>query len=144
MLTAVALLLVLVVRPHPRRARRRSTASTGIRPQNGRGYAVETQDDLMFVAIYDYDTDGSPSFYVVQRRLERLDASIDGAHLLQVASGPWIRSPFSPIGSVVDKGRSRSVHELHDRGFTYNGHTSHLERFLYGYGADADSLMSGV
>jgi hypothetical protein len=113
--------------------------------ENGRGYAVETQDDLMFVAIYNYDTDGSPSFYVIQGAWNGSTHQIDGAHLLQVASGPWIGSPFSPIGSVVDKGPvTFQFTSFTSASFTYNGHTSHLERFLYGYGGNADSLMSGV
>ena len=47
--------------------------------ENGRGYAVETQDDLMFVAIYNYDTDGSPSFYVIQGEWNGTTHQIDGA-----------------------------------------------------------------
>jgi hypothetical protein len=113
--------------------------------ENGRGYAVETQDDLMFVAIYDYDTDGSPSFYFVQGGWDGTSHQIAGAHLLQVSSGPWIGGPFSPVGSVVDKGPvTFQFTSFTTASFTYNGHTSHLERFLYGYGANADSLMSGV
>ena len=104
--------------------------------ESGRGYAVETQDDLMFVAIYNYDTDGSPSFYVIQGGWNGATHQIDGAHLLQVTSGPWIGSPFSPIGSVVDKGPvTFQFTSFTTASFTYNGHTSNLERFLYGYGA---------
>ena len=113
--------------------------------ENGRGYAVETQNDLMFVAIYNYDTDGSPSFYVIQGDWNGTTHQISGAHLLQVSSGPWIGSPFSPIGSLVDKGPvTFQFTSFTTASFTYNGHTSHLERFLYGYGANADSLMGGV
>lgn len=113
--------------------------------QNGRGYAVETQDDLMFVAIYDYDTDGSPAFYVIQGAWNGTSHQIQGAHLLQVASGPWIGGPFSPIGSLSDLGPvTFQFTSFTTATFTYNGHTAHLERFLYGYGGNADSLMSGV
>jgi len=113
--------------------------------EGGRGYAVETQDDLMFVAIYDYDTDGSPSFYFVQGAWDGNSHQISGTHLLQVSSGPWIGGAFSPVGSVVDKGPvTFQFTSFTTATFTYNGHTSHLERFLYGYGANADSLMSGV
>jgi len=113
--------------------------------ESGRGYAVETQNDLMFVAIYNYDTDGSPSFYVIQGAWNGTTHQIDGARLLQVTSGPWIGSPFSPIGSIVDRGPATfQFTSFTSATFSFNGHTSHLERFLYGYGGNADSLMSGV
>ncbi|HEX5122120.1 MAG TPA: hypothetical protein VFV97_02650 [Rhodanobacteraceae bacterium] len=113
--------------------------------QGGRGYAVETQDDLMFVAIYDYDTDGSPAFYTIQGAWNGTTHQIQGAHLLQVTSGPWIGGPFSPVGSLVDLGAvTFQFTSFTTATFTYNGHTAHLERFLYGYGGNADSLMSGI
>ena len=113
--------------------------------QNGRGYAIETQNDLVFVAIYDYDEDGFPSFYVIQGAWNGTTHQISGAHLLQVESGPWIGGPYSPIGAVVDKGPvTFQFTSFTTANFTYNGHTAHLQRFLYGYGANADSLMAGV
>ncbi len=113
--------------------------------ENGRGYAVETQDDLMFVAIYNYDTDGSAAFYFIQGAWNGTSHQIDGAHLLQVASGPWIGGAFSPVGAVVDKGPvTFQFTSFTSARFVYNGHTSNLERFLYNYGTTADSLMSGV
>ena len=113
--------------------------------QSGRGYAVETQDDLVFVAIYDYDEDGFPSFYVIQGEWNGTTHQISGAHLLQVESGPWIGGPYSPVGAIVDKGPvTFQFTSFTSANFTYNGQTAHLERFLFGYGGNADSLMSGV
>src|SRR5690242_19061847 len=109
--------------------------------QSGRGYAIETQDDLMFVAIYDYDQDGFPSFYIIQGVWNGTTHQISGAHLLQVESGPWIGGPYSPIGALADLGPvTVQFTSFTTADFTYNSHTAHLERFLYSYGANADSL----
>jgi hypothetical protein len=113
--------------------------------QAGRGYAVETQDNLMFIALYNYESDGSPAFYFIQGEWNGNAHRVDGAHLLETASGPWIGGPFSPVGAVIDKGPvTFEFPTFTTARFTYNGHTSNLQRFLYGYGANADSLMGGV
>ena len=113
--------------------------------QSGRGYAVETQDDLMFIAIYNYDADGSPTFYFVQGTWNANTRRVDGARLLQVSSGPWVGGPFSPIGSVEDRGPvTFEFPTFSTARFTFNGQTSNLQRFVYGYGTSADSLMRGT
>jgi hypothetical protein len=113
--------------------------------QGGRGYAVETQDDLMFIAIYNYDTDDSTAFYFIQGYWNGASRRVDNAHLLQVSSGPWIGGPFSPIGTVVDKGAvTFEFPSFTTARFVYNGQTSNLQRFVYNYGSNADSLMSGT
>jgi hypothetical protein len=113
--------------------------------QSGRGYAVETQDNLMFIALYNYENDGSPAFYFIQGEWNGSARRLDGAHLLETASGPWIGGPFSPVGAVIDKGPvTFEFPTFTTARFVYNGHTSNLERFLYGYGTSADSLMGGA
>ena len=113
--------------------------------QGGRGYAVETQDDLMFIAIYNYETDGSPSFYFIQGFWDGFNHRVGDAHLLEVSSGPWIGGPFSPISSVIDKGPvTFDFTSFTTARFVYNGQTSNLQRFLYNYSANADSLMRGT
>ena len=113
--------------------------------QGGRGYAVETQDDLMFIAIYNYESDGSPAFYFIQASWDGFAHRVSNAHLLEVASGPWIGGPFSPIGSVIDKGPvTFEFTSFTTARFVYNGQTSNLQRFLYNYSANADSLMQGT
>ena len=113
--------------------------------QSGRGYAVETQDDLMFIAIYNYDTDGSPTFYSVQGTWNPLTRRVDGARLLQVTSGPWIGGAYSPIGGLVDLGAvTVEFPTFTTARFTFNGQTSNLQRVLFGYGANADSMMAGT
>jgi hypothetical protein len=113
--------------------------------ESGRGYAVETQDDLMFIAIYNYDTDGSPTFYFVQGTWNPGARRVDGARLLQVSSGPWVGGPFSPAGAPIDRGPvTFEFPTFTTARFTFNGRTSHLQRFLYGYNASAASLMAGT
>ena len=113
--------------------------------QSGRGYAVETQDDLMFIAIYNYDTDGSPTFYFVQGTWNPNARRVDGARLLQVSSGPWVGGPFSPISAAVDRGPvTFEFPTFTTARFSFNGQTSNLQRFLYGYGTSADSMMAGT
>jgi len=113
--------------------------------QSGRGYAVETQDDLVFIAIYNYDDDGSPTFYSVQGTWNPTARRVDGARLLQVSSGPWIGGPFSPIGGLLDRGPvTFEFPTFTTARFTFNGQTSNLQRFLFRYGANADSLMAGT
>ena len=113
--------------------------------QSGRGYAVETQDDLMFIAIYNYDTDGSPTFYSVQGTWNPLTRRVDGARLLQVTSGPWIGGAYSPIGGLVDLGAvTVEFPTFTTARFTFNGQTSNLQRFLFRYGPNADSMMAGT
>jgi hypothetical protein len=113
--------------------------------QGGRGYAVETQDDLMFIAIYNYDNDGSSAFYFIQGFWNGTAHRVDNAHLLQVSSGPWIGGPFSPIAAVIDKGPvTFEFPTFTTARFVYNGQTSNLQRFVYNYGQNADSLMSGT
>lgn len=113
--------------------------------QSGRGYAVETQDETMFIAIYNYDSDGEPTFFFVQGTWNGTTRRVDNAHLYQVTSGPWIGEPFSPIGSLADRGTvSFEFPTFTTARFTFNGQTSNLQRFLFGYGTSADSLMSGT
>jgi hypothetical protein len=99
----------------------------------------------MFIAIYNYETDGSPAFYFIQGEWNGFTHRVDNAHLLEVSSGPWIGEAFSPIGPVIDKGPV--VFEFTSfttARFIYNGQTSNLQRFLYNYSANADSLMRGT
>jgi hypothetical protein len=113
--------------------------------QGGRGYAVETQDDLMFIAIYNYDEDGDPAFYFIQGTWDGFGRRVSNAHLLEVSHGPWIGGPFSPVGAVVDKGPvTFEFPTFTTARFVYNGRTSNLQRFLYNYSASADSLMRGT
>lgn len=113
--------------------------------QGGRGYAVETQNDLMFIALYNYDTDGLTTFYFIQGYWNGSARRVDNAHLLQVSSGPWIGGPFSPVGAVVDKGPvTFEFPTFTTARFVYNGQTSNLQRFLYSYSSSADSLMGGT
>lgn len=113
--------------------------------KGGRGYAVETQNDSMFVAIFDYDVDSSPSFYTIQAQWDSVHRRARNAELLQVASGPWIGGPFSPPGGVVSRGPvTLEFPTFTTARFTYNGQTSNLQRFLFGYGPQANSLMQGL
>lgn len=113
--------------------------------QSGRGYAVETQDDLVFVAIYNYDSDGSPAFYTIQGTWDGTGRRIANAHLYRVSSGPWIGGPFSPIGPVEDKGPvTFEFPTFTTARFVYNGQSVNLTRFLYRYSESANSLMQGT
>jgi len=113
--------------------------------QGGRGYAVETQDDIVFIAIYNYDQDHSTAFYFVQGTWDPFNRRVANAHLYTVDSGPWVGSPFTPTGPVVDLGPAVFEFPTFTTGrFIYNGLTVNVERFLYGYGANADSLMQGI
>ena len=113
--------------------------------QGGRGYAVETQNDLMFIAIYNYDADSEATFYFIQGTWNGSTHAVDNAHLLQVSSGPWVGGPFSPIGAVIDKGPvTFQFPTFTTARFVYNGKTSNLQRFLYNYSSSADSLMGGT
>lgn len=113
--------------------------------QGGRGYAVETQDDLVFIAIYNYDEDHSTAFYFVQGTWDPYNRRVLNAHLFTVDHGPWVGSPFTPIGSVVDLGPAVFEFPTFTTGrFVYNGQTVNVQRFVYGYGTNADSLMRGV
>jgi hypothetical protein len=113
--------------------------------QGGRGYAVETQDNKMFIAIYNYDVDSSPTFYSIQGDWDGAHRRINNASLLQVTSGPWIGASFSPVGQVVNKGPVVFEFPTSTTArFVFNGHTSNLQRFLYGYAPQANSLMRGA
>lgn len=113
--------------------------------QGGRGYAVETQNDNVFVAIYNYDQNSSPSFYTVQGKWDPASRRIRNAELFEVTSGPWIGGPFSPVGQVVSKGPvTFEFPTFTTARFVFNGQTSKLQRFIFGYGSTADSLMGGV
>ncbi|HKE46978.1 MAG TPA: hypothetical protein VKB52_02855 [Rhodanobacteraceae bacterium] len=113
--------------------------------QGGRGYAVETQDDIVFIAIYNYDEDHSTAFYFVQGTWDAFNRRVSDAHLFTVDSGPWIGSPFTPHGPGVDLGPVVFEFPTFTTGrFVYNGQTVNLQRFLYGYGPNADSLMQGI
>jgi hypothetical protein len=113
--------------------------------QGGRGYSVETQDDIVFIAIYNYDQDHSTAFYFVQGTWDGFNRRVADAHLYTVDSGPWVGSPFSPHGPVVDLGSVAFEFPTFTSGrFVYNGQTVNLQRFLYGYGPSADSLMQGI
>ena len=113
--------------------------------QGGRGYAVETQDDIVFIAIYNYDEDHSSAFYFVQGTWDAFNRRVSNAHLFTVESGPWIGAPFSAHGPGVDLGPVVFEFPTFTTGrFVYNGQTVELQRFLYGYGPNADSLMQGI
>jgi hypothetical protein len=113
--------------------------------QSGRGYAVETQDNLVFVAIYNFAENGDAAFYFVQGTWDAVNRRILNPHLYKVDSGPWIGAPFSPIGATIDLGPVVFEFPTFTTGrFIYNGQTVLLERFLYGYAPQADSLMGGV
>jgi len=113
--------------------------------KGGRGYAVETQNDSMFVAIFDYDADSSPSFYTIQAQWDPVRRRARNAELLQVTSGPWIGGAYSPPGEIVSRGPVvLEFPSFTTARFTYNGQTSNLQRFLFGYGPQANSLMQGL
>lgn len=113
--------------------------------QSGRGYAVETQDDNVFVAIYNYGQDSSPIFYSVQGKWDSSGRKIRDAQLFEVSSGPWIGGPFSAVGQVVSRGPvTFEFPTFTTARFKFNGQTSHLTRFLYGYAPQANSLMRGA
>ncbi|HJT97710.1 MAG TPA: hypothetical protein VJ696_05285 [Rhodanobacteraceae bacterium] len=113
--------------------------------QGGRGYAVETQDEIVFIAIYNYDEDNSSAFYFVQGNWDAINRRVAGAHLYTVESGPWIGSPFAAHGAVVDLGPVTFEFPTFTTGrFVFNGQSVNLQRFLYGYGPNADSLMRGI
>ena len=112
--------------------------------ENGRGYAVETQNQFVFIAIYDYAPDSSSAFYTVQGTWDPINRRVQNAELLSVASGPWIGAAYAPIGALTDEGPvTFEFPTFTTARFVYNGHTVNLQRFLYGYGANADSLATG-
>lgn len=113
--------------------------------QGGRGYAVETQDDQMFIAIYNYNQNSLPTFYSVQGKWDAVGRKVRDAQLFEVTSGPWVGGPFSSVGEVVSRGPvTFEFPTFTTARFKFNGQTSNLTRFLYGYENKANSLMRGV
>ncbi|MFC4819508.1 hypothetical protein [Dokdonella ginsengisoli] len=113
--------------------------------QGGRGYAVETQDDQMFVALFNYDEDSRPTFYTIQGTWNPATRRVNNASLYQVSSGPWIGGAYMQPGPAINKGPVTLEFPTPTTGrLVYNGRTSTLQRFLFGYGASASSLMQGA
>ena len=76
--------------------------------EGGRGYAIEVQNGQMFMAMFHYAADGSPTWQVVQNNMDS-NGNITGADFLKYANGQTLTSPYvSPAAPVVDGAVSTS------------------------------------
>jgi hypothetical protein len=67
--------------------------------RGGRGWALESQDDLVFITHYVYDTDGFSTFFVTQGRWDPIGRRIVDNELYQTDNGPCIGCPY--VGADV-------------------------------------------
>ena len=70
--------------------------------EGGRGYAIEVQNGQMFMAMFHYAADGSPTWQVVQNNMDS-SGNITGADFRKYANGQTLTSSYvSPAAPVAD------------------------------------------
>jgi Raf kinase inhibitor-like YbhB/YbcL family protein len=70
--------------------------------EGGRGYAIEVQNNQMFMAMFHYASDGSPTWQVVQNNMDS-GGAIASADFRKYANGQTLTSSWvSPLGPTPD------------------------------------------
>jgi len=110
----------------------------------GKGWALEVQDDLVFVAHYTFQP-GSPAsvFYTTVGRWDYVNRRFSG-DLFEftggscLTCGPSQSTPRS-LGTATFQFLNRDQGSV-----TFQGRTTPIIRFLYGYAPESRSLLQGV
>lgn len=113
--------------------------------RGGRGWALESQDDLVFITHYVYDQQGFSTFYVTQGRWDPIGRRIIDNELYATDNGPCVGCPY--VGAdVFQIGTADWVFTDRDSGrIVYsNGATIFIERFYFGVGDSRSGRVKGV
>lgn len=110
----------------------------------GKGWALDVQDDLVFVAHYTFQP-GSPAsvFYTTVGRWDYVNRRFTG-DLLEFTGGPCLtcgprQSTPRSLGTATFQFVNRDQGSI-----TFQGRTTPIIRFLYGYAPESRSLLQGV
>ena len=110
--------------------------------ESGRGFFVESRDDLIYVAGYFYDEDGRAK-WLVSGGPNGTPYAYDG-RLLEYANGQTLLGDYKPPNAPVDRG-AISLRFTDDRHgtLTWPGGTIAIQRHAFGEGAAAFQPDSG-
>ena len=110
----------------------------------GKGWALDVQDDLVFVAHYTFQP-GSPAsvFYTTVGRWDYVNRRFSG-DLFEFTGGPCLTcgpSQSTPrnLGTATFQFLNRDQGSV-----TFQGRTTPIVRFLYGYAPESRSILLGV
>lgn len=109
--------------------------------ESGSGYAIEIQDNYLFVALYVYDQNGNPEWYSAGTKLQG-NALFD-SELNYTYGGACIDCSYTqPISIPGDKGPI-TINFLTETTATiqFRGATKHIERFNFLLGDETDRLV---
>ena len=93
---------VSIVLPGPARAMLPETGWYWNPAESGRGFNIEVQDDKLFAAIFAYEPDGTPAWYVTGGRMST-DRSYTGA-LYRTSGGQCIGCAYAGSPSLTPRG----------------------------------------
>ncbi len=113
--------------------------------RGGRGWALESQDDLVFITHYVYDTEGYSTFFVTQGRWDPIGRRIIDNQLFQTDNGPCIGCPY--VGADVFQ-IGTADWNFSDRDSAVirysNGANIAVERFYFGFADTRSGRVKGV
>lgn len=110
----------------------------------GKGWALDVQDDLVFVAHYTFQP-GSPAsvFYTTVGRWDYVNRRFSG-DLLEFTGGPCLtcgprQSTPRSLGTATFQFVNRDQGSI-----TFQGRTTPIVRFLFNYASESRSILTGV
>lgn len=108
--------------------------------QPGFGYNIETQNGTVFVAVFIYDDDGSPTWYSGSGSIQNNSVAID---LHRYKGGPCLGCTYtSPQTNSIGKQLVLTFDESKSKATaTLDGITNHIERFNFKLGNKINQLL---
>lgn len=110
----------------------------------GKGWALDVQDDLVFVAHYTFQPGSAASvFYTTVGRWDYVNRRFSG-DLFEFTGGPCLTcGPSQPTPRSLGTATFQFLNR--DQGsITFQGRTTPIVRFLYGYAPESRSILQGV
>ena len=109
--------------------------------ESGTGYAIELQDNFLFLATYTYLPNGQAVFYTSGGFLTN-DTTYTGV-INQFSGGSCITcTPFTPPGTPQNAGTVTIVFDTEQSAnITWNGRTFRIERFNFLLGSKTDQML---
>ncbi len=109
--------------------------------ESGSGYAIEIQDNFLFVALYVYDVDGNPTWYTAGTTLDG-NALFNGV-LNYTYNGPCIDCSYTAPISIHGQRGPITINFLTESTATiqFEGAVKNIERFNFLLGDDTDKML---
>jgi hypothetical protein len=109
--------------------------------ESGSGYAIEIQDNFLFVALYVYDVDGNPTWYTAGTTMEG-NALFNG-DLHYTYNGPCIDCNYTaPITILGQRGPITINFQTESTAtIQFEGAVKNIERFNFLLGDETDKML---